>query len=289
MKSKIQYYNSEEAAKILGVNVSTIKRWTDEGKLPCIKTAGGHRKFLMEHLADFLSTHKKKTEKLNLFPIESTADLRISQHIVKGDFHYLQDLILKNALSADTDKIQQILNGLYLSQYPLYQIYDHLLTPVLYEIGEMWAKGEIAIAEEHMATQAITDAIIRLQGIIHLPRKKIGKALCLNFTKEFHFLALKMVHHLLELRGFKVFFAGQNTPLQQIENIFDAYHPHRVYVSGTIIENKKEMQNEFKKFADLCLKYKAKLFVGGRAFDQIPINHPAVERRLISFQDVFNY
>ncbi len=69
MKGEIQYYNSDEAAKILGVNVSTIKRWTEEGRLSCIKTAGGHRKFLMEHLAAFLETNKKKTEKLNCSPL----------------------------------------------------------------------------------------------------------------------------------------------------------------------------------------------------------------------------
>ncbi|MCB0298451.1 MAG: helix-turn-helix domain-containing protein, partial [Calditrichaeota bacterium] len=50
IKENIQHFNSQEAAKILGVNVSTIKRWTDEGKLQCIKSVGGHRKFLMDHL-----------------------------------------------------------------------------------------------------------------------------------------------------------------------------------------------------------------------------------------------
>ena len=38
MKEEIQYFNSHDAAKILGVNVSTVKRWTDEGKLECIKS-----------------------------------------------------------------------------------------------------------------------------------------------------------------------------------------------------------------------------------------------------------
>ena len=45
LNQEVQYYNSQEVAKILGVNVSTIKRWTDEGKLTCIKTAGGHRPY----------------------------------------------------------------------------------------------------------------------------------------------------------------------------------------------------------------------------------------------------
>ena len=78
MAEKIQYYNSQDAAKILGVNVSTVKRWTEDGKLECVKSAGGHRKFLMSHLADFLEKNKKKTSKANLFPLNKTSDQKIS-------------------------------------------------------------------------------------------------------------------------------------------------------------------------------------------------------------------
>jgi excisionase family DNA binding protein len=289
MESRVQYINSEEAARILGVNVSTIKRWTDEGKLGCIKSAGGHRKFLMEHLAKFLEKNKKKAEKVNLFPLESEADLRISQRIIKGDFHYLSDYLLKNSLTANIEKIQQVLNGLYLGQYPLSQIYDHLITPVLHEIGQLWVDEKISIAEEHIASQSIRDALIRLQGIIRFPSKKIGKVFCLNFSNEFHSIALKMAAHVLELRGFKVLFAGQNTPLIQIEKVFEIYRPLRIYVSGTVVEDKESTQQEFKKIADLCQKYQAKLFVGGSAFDTISIEHPALVRRLMNFQDVYTH
>ena len=75
MNKEMQYYNSQEAAKILGVNVSTIKRWTDDGKLKCIKTAGGHRKFIMKQLSEFLEKNRKKTSKINLFPLENETDL----------------------------------------------------------------------------------------------------------------------------------------------------------------------------------------------------------------------
>ena len=41
-------YNSNQVAELIGVNVSTIKRWTDTGKLNCIKSAGGHQKVSFE-------------------------------------------------------------------------------------------------------------------------------------------------------------------------------------------------------------------------------------------------
>ena len=61
MTKDIEYYNSQEAARILGVNVSTIKRWTDDGQLECIRTAGGHRKFIMSQLSKFLEANRNKT------------------------------------------------------------------------------------------------------------------------------------------------------------------------------------------------------------------------------------
>jgi excisionase family DNA binding protein len=289
MEASLQYFNSEEAAKILGVNVSTIKRWTDEEKLECIKTAGGHRKFLMEHMAAFLDRNKKKTEKVNLFPIESETDLRISHHIIKGDFNYLIDLVLKKALSSNVDRIQQVLNGLYLGQYPLHQIYDHLVTPVLHHVGQMWIDNKLSIAEEHIASQAIRDSVIRLQGIIRLPRKKIGKALCLNFSNEFHSMALKMVSHILEIKGYKIFYTGQNTPMERIDQFFQNYRPDRVYISGTMVEDKQLLIREFKIICDLSLNHGSKLFIGGQAFDVLSIDHPVVVRRLMNFEDVYTY
>ena len=49
----MRYLNSKTVAEILGVNISTLKRWTDNDKLSFTKTAGGHRKFTMQNIRDF--------------------------------------------------------------------------------------------------------------------------------------------------------------------------------------------------------------------------------------------
>jgi excisionase family DNA binding protein len=289
MTKEIQYFNSLEAAKILGVNVSTIKRWTDEGKLECIQSAGGHRKFLMSHLAGFLENNKKKTSKVNLFPIEDETDLQISHHILKGDFDYLITYLQEQALVSSRSRVQQVMNGLYLAQYPLHQIYDHLITPVLHNIGALWEQEKISVATEHLATQTVRDSIIRLQGIIRIPREKIGNVLCLNFSDELHDIALKMVDHVLEARGFKVLFTGQITPLVNIEALFDVLKPERVYISSTFVNDTSLAQTELDQICKISTDYGAFVYIGGRGFDALKIDHPQVKTRLKTFEDVATY
>jgi len=287
LNQEVQYYNSQEAATILGVNVSTIKRWTDEGILTCIKTAGGHRKFIMKHLSQFLETNRKSTKNVSLFPLENETDLKISSHILKGDFGYLAEQIKILALASNREKVQKILNGLYLAQYPLHGIYDHLLTPVLHEIGTMWNEGKLTITEEHLGSQTIRDSLNRLQGIIKLPASRKGRALCINLSSELHDIALKMVDHVLEVRGFKVYFSGQRTPIKYFENVIENFKPSRIYVSSSYVDNLEELQAEFNQLCKISLENKIEIYVGGQGFDRINFSNPAVVKRMFSMEDVF--
>lgn len=50
-----------EAAEFLGVSVSTVRQWANEGRLPCYRTNGGHRRFKLDDLEEFLGHARAKT------------------------------------------------------------------------------------------------------------------------------------------------------------------------------------------------------------------------------------
>lgn len=45
-----QYVKPGEAARLLHVSPKTIDRWALAGRIPCIVTLGGHRRFRMDHI-----------------------------------------------------------------------------------------------------------------------------------------------------------------------------------------------------------------------------------------------
>lgn len=286
MAGELRYFTSEEVSNILGVHVSSVKRWTDQGKLECTRTAGGHRKFLFSHLADFLSENQDKVEQAHLFPIHSEEDIEISYSILKGHFSDLQEYVLEQALGQNRDAVQQVLNGLYLAQHPLHTIYDHVMTPVMHRLGALWEDQTLSVFEEHFASQTIRDAIIRLQGTLQLPREKNGTAICLTFSTELHDIAIKMVDHILEERGFRVLFSGQLTPLFNVDRIFRQQDFDRVYLSSTYVGDRNLLQFEMNHLTGLCREYEAQLFIGGQGFNLLEYDPDVVTRHLKSFQEV---
>jgi excisionase family DNA binding protein/diguanylate cyclase (GGDEF)-like protein len=46
-----------EAARLLGISASTLRRWTEDGRVSAVRTTGGHRRFYVSELARLHSTN----------------------------------------------------------------------------------------------------------------------------------------------------------------------------------------------------------------------------------------
>jgi excisionase family DNA binding protein len=45
---EVSYLTPSQAARILHVSPKTVDRWADQGRIPCVVTLGGHRRFSRE-------------------------------------------------------------------------------------------------------------------------------------------------------------------------------------------------------------------------------------------------
>lgn len=74
------YIGIGQAAKRLGVSISTLRRWEEEGKLIPKKTAAGHRRYLVDDLAFHPSVSRRLIDKR-----QTIAYARVSSHDQKAD------------------------------------------------------------------------------------------------------------------------------------------------------------------------------------------------------------
>ena len=258
--------NSKDVALLMGVNVSTIKRWTDANKLPCYQTPGGHRKFTLKHINEFLNKNKNK---VNLFELQGLEDKALIHHIERANFDRLIPIFIGGAINSNQKKITTIISGLFLKGVQLYQIYDQLVFPALRLIGDLWRDNKLTIPEEHLASEIIRKAIYDLDNLI-IYRLPIDapSAICFSVSGDEHELPLIMTKQILELNGIKTFNLGRSLPVDSMVNMIDTLHLNYIFVSVNYIENENVINKEINQLYEIINTKEVMVFIGGNAINE---------------------
>ncbi len=281
-----QYISSKEVSNIIGVNVSTIKRWADKGQINCEITAGGHRKFLMRHIATFLNENTKYRYRINILPYDSLEQKEFNHLIIKKQIPELTDIFFSASIDGDSETCHYIMNGLYLSGLQLHQIYDNLISPALTSIGEAWRKGDLAVYREHVASKVVQGCIHGMYAVLERPKKTLGLAICLGLKDDQHEIPLLITEQILFDKGFDVINVGTNTPLQKIETLFKESKPNRLYISSTIVNDPKSAEGDLVKLLALANECNMLIFLGGRGFEHVRLPLDGTYKMLSSFSQL---
>jgi excisionase family DNA binding protein len=82
MKKDLEWLTLSQAAELLGVHFTTLRRWADQGLIEHIRTPGGKRKFNRKSLEIFLSRYRYPAISTNRFEeIQSKAILQTRQYL----------------------------------------------------------------------------------------------------------------------------------------------------------------------------------------------------------------
>jgi len=276
------FYTSKQVAGILGINESSVKRWTNSGMLKCFKTPGGHRKFKKNDVLDFAARYSFKIPE-NVFsvtPAETNADLNIDK---------ISGVMLKKLLYDNEDEIFDYLNSLILSGFTVTDLFDKVIVRVMEKIGTLWKNSELGIEGEHIASGRLTKAIIMLQSKIDNNRKNGLTAFCGCFEGEHHELPLISLSTLLKSQGWKVINAGTNLPVNSFISGVRKYNPDLVCLSSTFTEDTENFYRESGLLYEAVKEINSKLITGGNGISlddtaaKICDYHTADFKSLISY------
>jgi methanogenic corrinoid protein MtbC1 len=116
----------------------------------------------------------------------------------------------------------------------LRSLYESLVQRSLYEVGDLWERGRISVATEHLAT-AITESLLNLAYPRLFAQPRLGKsAVVACVANEYHQIGGKMVADLFELNGWRGYFLGANTPVPDVKALIAEKHPDVVALSVSV-------------------------------------------------------
>lgn len=154
------FLTTSQAASLLQVHESSVKRWTNDGRVRPAKTHGGHRRIPLPALLELAREMRCESALLRLgrhgAPLaEATLACR-----ERNDFGPMVDLVTG---FCDHEPVGHLTEALrYLSAaagIPISRIFDNILAAALHRVGRQWEEGSRTVAMEHRFTQKVLDAL----------------------------------------------------------------------------------------------------------------------------------
>jgi methanogenic corrinoid protein MtbC1 len=115
------------------------------------------------------------------------------------------------------------------------EIDDEVIAPALWLVGELWQRGEISVADEHLATE-ISLRVLALQreAARTAARRATTKALLAAPEGEHHVVALRMTGNLLVEAGYDVLMLGPDVPAHALAASAVQHEPELVCITATM-------------------------------------------------------
>jgi methanogenic corrinoid protein MtbC1 len=117
------------------------------------------------------------------------------------------------------------------------QIDDEIIAPALWRIGELWERGEISVADEHIATE-ISIRVLALQREAQrvAQTRREHRVVLAAPAGEQHIVALRMVDNLLRNAGYDVAMLGSDVPGEALITLMHRHPPAVVCLTSTMAD-----------------------------------------------------
>ena len=149
-------------------------------------------------------------------------------------------------------------------------LYVDVFQPALREIGNLWERNTVTVAEEHLAT-AITESIMaRLYTDAAMPSDSGYHLVAACAELERHAVGLRMLCDLMDLQGWTTTYIGASVPSASLARMICDKQPDVVALSATLAPHIPQLRNTIEAVRAAYEQPQPLILVGGRAFLHSP-------------------
>lgn len=138
-------------------------------------------------------------------------------------------------LAGDEMTAEQVLRDAMDAGLSPAEINDGVIAPAMWRVGELWMRGQLSIAQEHLATE-ITTRLLAFQREAHrvAESRRDHSVVLATPSSEQHVVALRMVANLLRDAGYHVVMLGADVPPESLVDAAERYDAHVICMSSTM-------------------------------------------------------
>ena len=289
----MRYLSSKDVAEILGINISTLKRWTDSGIIECSKTAGGHRKFTMQNVRDYYK-NQSAASKNNELGLDHIQHKKIYDLINKNDFNELARLLADASLEADELSVSTIINGSYMKGTMIDNICDKIIEPASSMVENALRQGHLSHVETFISRKMITRIVEGLNQNKPNGSYNGKNALCVNFEDNLPDLGVVLSEVVLRHHGYNVLNTGSHADLGNIRFVIEKKKVNLVLFflcdmqccMATVKENLEKTEAQTKEITQLAEKEGVKVLFGGTGLQFLPSVIYSTDSTFIKYSDL---
>lgn len=252
---------TKEVARLCKVSDATVKRWAEQNLLKSERTSGGHRRFRSDEVLRF-----QRESKLGLKQTHGDVSVtRIKKRRMVAIGRKGSPLF--NALIAGSEEeAAELLINSFLHDRSLPALFDEVLASAMLEIGDMWARGDLTVTQEHVATRTAFAAIHKLRNSLEVPIMNGRIAMCCAIEGDLHELPIYLAQLIMENKGWEVINFGANTPVYGLAEEISDHPPNLVCISATMINDPERLVREYRAVREKTSRLKVPVILGGKAF-----------------------
>ena len=154
-----------QAASLLGVGPTTLKRWSDQGRIPHTRTPGGHRRFLRSVILDFRAVVDPRAGMQAAAPAPLT--LRLGEP---------SEWVDRANTLADADRMEAALGALRSTSRGWGPLADEVLNDFVHALRVRQRDGRLSAGSWCALTRSLVRSTQRLSGRL---RPRVGSPVAL--------------------------------------------------------------------------------------------------------------
>jgi len=253
-----EYASTAQVSRMLGVGVTTVKRWVDDGILPAVVSPGGHRKLL---LADVLRSVRE-----GKLPRADGAALAGFPAPAVSDLADLGELLAGAIRRDDADAIRELIVGAADRGHAIAELADRLIAPALHAVGHDWEHGLVSVMREHRITQAFVAALYQLNARMR-PKPDPKRPVALGGGPEHdHYILPTLLAKLTLIEtGWTAVNIGPHTPFSALLTAVDEMQPKLVWLSVSHLADSERFVLEYGDFNRTMESRGIAVTLGGQA------------------------